>query len=687
MNTDFARSYAYKKAKSAKIASKTMATSSVGCRNASLEAIAAAIDSGFAEIVRANRIDVGDAIEAGLESHIISRLSLTKEKILHISKSLRAITRSEDPLGKEGSTSIRPNGLSVDRVRVPLGVVAVIYESRPDVTVEATAMCIKSGNSIILRGGREAINTNKCLVNIISSAIQGAGLPEDAIQFIDETDYSIIKELMTMPDLVDVVIPRGGKNLMDVLHKISSVPILESGRGNCHVYVDSEANDKMALDIILNSKVQSPSACNAAEKLLVHKAIAESLLPLAVGAMQKARVEVVGCQQSRNIVPAIKEATSNDWHEEYLKLKIAVKIVSSVDEAIAHINSYSTGHSDAIITESQTNAEKFLTGVDSAAVYHNASTRFTDGGQFGFGGEIGISTQKLHARGPIGLKELTTVKYIIHGHGQIRGGTTPKIAVLGGGMMGSLIAKCLACTKALGQEAVIVTGRNKENLDLLKSDGITVEQDNKVAVSASDVVLLCVKPIDLEPLLQEISKESTGKLVISIVAGVSTKFLQRRLGSARIVRAMPNICAMTGKSLTAICHGQNISEADKRLVEQIFSYLGEVIITEEKKMATFTGICGSGPAYLFYLANVLMELIEKESFSTEDAREISAKLMLNSAGVLLESSYSIEDLISMVASKKGTTEAGLRIANNSSITVDFQNMFAYAIRRAKELEK
>lgn len=685
--------YVTNKAKAARDASYLLANINTKIKDNALEEMVKALENNdiIKRILEANKKDVENANTANLGQALIARLKLNEEKIKNMANSIRAIRSLKDPVGELIEKFQRPNGLIIEKIRVPLGVVAVIYESRPDVTTETTALCLKSGNAIILRGGKEAINSNKMLADIMVKAAEKAGIPKDAIQFIEKTDREIINELIKLRALIDVVIPRGGQGLIDMLVENSSIPVLESGRGNCHIYIDETADLVMAEKIVINAKVQYCSACNAAEKLLLHKSIAKQFLPIIIKSLRANNVEILGCDRTRSIIKNIirenvKQATEQDWYEEYLALKMAIKIVDDVDEAIAHINKYSTKHSEAIITENNKNAEKFLKYVDSAAVYHNASTRFTDGGQFGYGGEIGISTQKIHARGPIGLRELTSIKYMVHGTGQVRGGKNPKIAVIGAGNMGSIITERLIHNRVFDASDILVTGRNKENLKYLKSLGATIENNNNSAAEKSDIILLCVKPKDMEIVLDEIARFCRDKLVISIAAGVTLSYLKKKLHSSRIVRTIPNICALVNESYTGVCTLENLTKKDRMRVEQIFNSFGTCFFTEEEKLATLTGVSGSGPAYLFLIMDVLAKIAE-EHVSREEAVRIAAKTALGSAKILLEKEGDVDKLISMVASKGGTTEAGLKMAEDLGIKTNFKKILAKAIERAKEMEK
>jgi glutamate-5-semialdehyde dehydrogenase len=406
--------------KKAKEASYILARLPAETKNRALYNMADALEEHAEEILEANRRDVEASRVRGVKEALIDRLILNKSRISKMAQCLREVAELPDPVGEIVKTWVRPNGLIIGQIRVPLGVVAVIYESRPDVTSDAAGICIKSGNAVILRGGSDAINSNITIGRILSEAAVKSGIPDGAIQVVPVTDRSAAIELMKMRDYVDVLIPRGGADLIKAVIENAKVPVIETGTGNCHIYVESDADLDMAIKVIINAKCQRPGTCNAAEKLLVHRDIAQTFLPKVIDALRNHGVEVRGCEETRKIVPDVKPATEEDWYTEYLDLIIGVKVVSSLDEAIAHINKYGTKHSDAIITSDFNKALRFIRDVDSAAVYWNASTRFTDGNQYGLGAEIGISTQKLHARGPMSIQHLTSIKYFVIGRGHIR---------------------------------------------------------------------------------------------------------------------------------------------------------------------------------------------------------------------------------------------------------------------------
>ncbi len=409
-----------KKARSAKEASGMLYNCSTKKKNELLTALIRRLRGETNRILAANRKDLSNAQARGLSTVLTERLTLNKKRIEQLARGVEAVIRLPDPVGRIVDKTRRPNGLSIEKMRVPLGTVGIIYESRPNVTIDAASLCLKSGNSVLLRGGSEAINSNKKLVDVLKLALRDVGLPAGSVEFIATTDRRAVTAMLQQEQSLDVIIPRGSRQLISFIQKNSSVPVIAHGEGNCHIYVDRDADLTMAENVVFNAKVQRPSVCNAAEKLLVHKNAASGFLPRIANRLRQANVEIRGDRKTASLVNGVKPAKKADWYTEYLDLIIAIKVVNDLDEAIAHINRYGSHHSDAIVTRTRANGERFLREVDSAAVYFNASTRFTDGFEFGLGAEIGISTQKLHARGPMGLVELTSTKYIVHGKGQIR---------------------------------------------------------------------------------------------------------------------------------------------------------------------------------------------------------------------------------------------------------------------------
>lgn len=390
-------------------------------KDAALQKMALALEQALPEILEANRLDTEAARANGMSEALLDRLTLTERRVREMAGGIRAVAAQKDPIGEIVSGGVRPNGLRIEQVRVPLGVIGIIYEARPNVTSDAAVLCLKAGNAVILRGGKEAIHSNTAVADAMRAAAKEAGLPEDCIQLIEDTSRESAVELMRLRGYLDVLIPRGGRGLIKSVVENSRVPVIETGWGNCHAFVDASADLPTAVSVVFNAKTSRPSVCNAIETLLVHRDIAQTALPAIAAKLAEKNVELRGCEKTRAILGAgVVPASEEDWATEYDDYILAVKVVDSLEEALAHIAKYSSGHSEVILTQSYENAERFAAEVDSAAVYVNASTRFTDGGVFGLGAEIGISTQKLHARGPMGAGELTSTKFVIRGNGQIR---------------------------------------------------------------------------------------------------------------------------------------------------------------------------------------------------------------------------------------------------------------------------
>ena len=405
----------------AKAAGRILGVADTNTKNKALEAMASALEAGADAIISANEIDLSNGKQNGMKDSLLDRLRLTPERIAGMADGIRQVAALSDPIGEIIEGSVRPNGMKIQRVRVPLGVVGIIFEARPNVTSDAAALCLKSGNACILRGGKEAIHSNMAIADTLRLAVQSSGLPADCIQLVSDTSRESANQMMRMSGYLDVLIPRGGAGLIKAVVENSTVPVIETGVGNCHVFVDSTADIEMAVNIIYNAKTSRPSVCNAIETILVHKDIAQKALPVIKARLDEKKVELRGCERTRAVLgDSVIPATDEDYATEFLDYILACRVVDSLDDAIDHIAKYSTGHSECIVTSDYFSAEKFTSSVDSAAVYVNCSTRFTDGGEFGLGAEIGISTQKLHARGPMGIRQLTSSKFIIQGNGQIR---------------------------------------------------------------------------------------------------------------------------------------------------------------------------------------------------------------------------------------------------------------------------
>ncbi|MBQ1469810.1 MAG: glutamate-5-semialdehyde dehydrogenase [Schwartzia sp.] len=409
-----------KQAETAKSASRRLAVLPSPIKNKALEAMACALEDGAALILEANAADLEAARAKKIKKSFLDRLMLDEGRIHSMAEGLRQTAALPDPVGEGEWETVRPNGIEIRRVKVPIGVIGIVYEARPNVTADAAALCMKSGNAVLLRGGSEALRSNRVISSLLAKAAYDAGIPEGALQFIDSDDREAVGEMMKLKGLLDVIIPRGGAGLIQRIVRESQVPVIETGAGICHTYVDEGADLDMAVRIAVNAKTSRPSVCNAMETLLVHEKEAKEFLPKVAAELRERKVELRGCERTRGVLSDIEAATEDDWSTEYDDLILSIRVVRDIDEAIEHINRYNTGHSETIVTRDIQRAHRFQREVDAAAVYVNASTRFTDGFEFGFGAEIGISTQKLHARGPMGLNELTSTKYLIYGEGQVR---------------------------------------------------------------------------------------------------------------------------------------------------------------------------------------------------------------------------------------------------------------------------
>ncbi len=414
------KSYVKEKALKAKKASRILANLSTKVKNDALITMAEEIEKRAEDLIKENKKDIESAEKKGISKAMIDRLTLNPKRIKEMAEGLREVAQLPDPVGEIMKIWRRPNGMEVGKMRVPIGVIGIIYEARPNVTADATSLCMKSGNAVILRGGSEAINSNKAIVSILSKAAEKSGVPGDAITFIDIPDRQAVNEMLKLEEHIDLIIPRGGEGLIRAVVENSKIPVIKHYKGVCHVYVDSEADLKMAEEICFNAKVQRPGTCNAMETMLVNKEIAKKFLPKIVKRLKDSKVELRGCKETVKLISGLKNASEEDWHNEYLDLILNIKIVKDMDDAMDHIATYGSQHSDAIVTNNHQKAMRFLREVDSSAVFVNASTRLNDGFQFGLGAEIGISTTRIHARGPMGLEELTCPKFIVFGNGQLR---------------------------------------------------------------------------------------------------------------------------------------------------------------------------------------------------------------------------------------------------------------------------
>ncbi len=408
------------KAKKAKEASRKIAVLSTMAKDRALDAVARVLEQNKESVFAANRKDVAAARETGMKESLVDRLALDENKMKGIVEGVRAVIALPDPVGSSDAAWTRPNGLRIVQVRVPFGLIGIIYESRPNVTVDTFALALKSGNAILLRGSRSAINSNRELVRLIKKGLERTEVPVDAVALVESMDREVVDTMLKLKEYIDLVIPRGGQQLIDMVVEKTTIPVIETGVGNCHIFVDESADLEAAKRIVINAKCQRPGVCNAMETLLVHQKLSGDFLPEMIRLLQEKGVEIRGCERTKEVAHGIREAAEEDWAVEYLDLILAVKVVKDVGEAISHITKYGTRHSEAILSNDYANICRFTSEVDAAAVYVNASTRFTDGGEFGFGAEMGVSTQKLHVRGPVGLRELTTTKYVVYGEGQVR---------------------------------------------------------------------------------------------------------------------------------------------------------------------------------------------------------------------------------------------------------------------------
>jgi glutamate-5-semialdehyde dehydrogenase len=408
------------KAKNAKEASRKIAVLSTMAKDRALDAVARVLEQNKESVFAANRKDVAAARETGMKESLVDRLALDEKKMKGIVEGVRAVIVLPDPVGSSDAAWTRPNGLRIVQVRVPFGLIGIIYESRPNVTVDTFALALKSGNAILLRGSRSAINSNRELVRLIKKGLERTEVPVDAVGLVESMDREVVDAMLRLKEYIDLVIPRGGRQLIDMVVEKTTIPVIETGVGNCHIFVDESADLEAAKRIVINAKCQRPGVCNAMETLLVHQKLSGDFLPEMIRLLQEKGVEIRGCERTKEVAHGIREAAEEDWAVEYLDLILAVKVVKDVGEAISHITKYGTRHSEAILSNDYANICRFTSEVDAAAVYVNASTRFTDGGEFGFGAEMGVSTQKLHVRGPVGLRELTTTKYVVYGEGQVR---------------------------------------------------------------------------------------------------------------------------------------------------------------------------------------------------------------------------------------------------------------------------
>jgi|GEM_PF-20148 len=671
-----------------KAAAAALNTATTEEKNAALLRMADALVENTTEILAANKLDT-DAFEGS--ASMLDRLTLTADRIIGIAEGIRQVVSLPDPVGEVMESFKGADGLFIEKVRVPMGVIGIIYEARPNVTADCACLCLKTGNAVLLRGSATAINSNKAMVKVIKSALEGTAIPADSVELLCDTSREASNVMMSSRGLIDVLIPRGGGSLIRAVADNAKVPVLETGVGNCHVYVHKSADPEMAKRLVINAKTDRPSVCNAAETLLI-----DADYPDTVGlltALSDAGVTLHGCEDTVKLFPkALPAKFPEDYEAEHLSLDMAVKIVGCVKCAMKHIARFGSGHTELIIAEDNEVAELFQSCVDAACVNHNASTRYTDGGMFGFGAEIGISTQKLHARGPMGLRELTSYKYKVHGNGQIRtksSGQDPlTVAIIGTGFMARSFVGGLISTGTVAAENITVVnpvdtdGRDKMAADL----GCVVGEVSDL--SGKDVVLYAIKPqnfTDAPDMYKDCISENT--CVMSIMAGVSTEKINDALGGRRVVRFMPNMAMSEFESATAYAPGRCATEDDCALAEKLFSPLGEVVRVDESMMSDVTALSGSGPAYFCRLCEAMTAAGVDGGFAPADAEKLAVQTLIGTAKLLESLEISPAELRARITSKGGTTYAALCSMDETDFDGSVKAAYDAAKKRSDELGK
>ena len=657
-------------------------------KNAALFRMADVIEAETETILAANKLDT-DAFEGS--ASMLDRLTLTADRIKGIADGIRQVASLPDPVGEVMESFKGADGLLIDKVRVPMGVIGIIYEARPNVTADCACLCLKTGNAVLLRGSATAINSNKAMVAVIKSALKETAIPADAVELLEDTSREASNVMMSSRGLIDVLIPRGGGNLIRAVADNAKVPVLETGVGNCHVYVHKSADPEMAKRLVINAKTDRPSVCNAAETLLIdsdYPYITELL-----DALTEAGVTLHGCGETVKRYPkALPAKFPEDYESEHLSLDMAVRIVESVNDAVWHISKFGSGHTELIIAEDKAVAEDFQNRVDAACVNHNASTRYTDGGMFGFGAEIGISTQKLHARGPMGLRELTSYKYKVHGNGQIRtkssGGDSTTLAVIGSGFMARSFVSGLISTKTLVPENItVVNPVDIEGRDKMAADfGCMAGEPSDIC--GKDVILYAIKPQNFTE-APDMYKPCIDRdaLVMSIMAGVSTEALHDALGGRRVVRFMPNMAMSEFESATAFALGKTATDNDRMMAEKLFAPLGVVVQVDESQMSDVTALSGSGPAYFCRLCEAMAKAAVAEGFAPDSAEKLAVQTLVGTAKLLSELGISPAELRSRITSKGGTTFAALCSMDDTDFDGSVAQAYGAAKRRSDELGK
>ncbi|MBQ7827447.1 MAG: glutamate-5-semialdehyde dehydrogenase [Clostridia bacterium] len=677
-----------KQCASLKTAAAVLNVATTEDKNKALLRMADVLEAEIEYILAANKLDT-DAFEGS--ASMLDRLTLTADRICGIADGIRQVASLPDPVGEIMESFKGADGLLIDKVRVPMGVIGIIYEARPNVTADCACLCLKTGNAVLLRGSATAINSNKAMVKVIKSALEGTAIPADAVELLEDTSREASNIMMSSRGLIDVLIPRGGGNLIRAVADNAKVPVLETGVGNCHVYVHKSADPEMAKRLVINAKTDRPSVCNSAETLLIDKDYPDTVGLLT--ALFDAGVTLHGCEDTVKLFPkAVPAKFPEDYEAEHLSLDMAVKIVGCVNCAVKHIARFGSGHTELIIAEDKAVAEDFQNRVDAACVNHNASTRYTDGGMFGFGAEIGISTQKLHARGPMGLRELTSYKYKVHGNGQIRtkssGGDATTLAVIGSGFMARSFVSGLISTKTLAAENItVVNPMDAEGRDKMAADFGCVAGD-VADISGKDVVLYAIKPqnfTDDPEMYKPYVTENT--CVMSIMAGVSTDALSEALGGRRVVRFMPNMALSQLESATAFALGKTATDDDRKMAQKLFAPLGIVVEVVESQMSDVTALSGSGPAYFCRLCEVMAKAAEAEGFDPADAEKLAVQTFVGTVKLLDELKISPAELRARITSKGGTTYAALCSMDETDFDGSVAAAMAAAKRRSDELGK
>ena len=668
----------------ARSAKKSINTAGTALKNQALEAMAGQLLKAAEAILAANQIDMEEA-RGKISEVMLDRLFLDQERIEGMVQGIRALIDLPDPIGEVLDTEVLENGLEIQKVRVAMGVIGIIYESRPNVTSEAAALAIKSGNAVVLRTGKDAFHSAQAIVTALKSGLEEAGLNPDLLQLIQDTSRASSLAMMKAKGYLDLLIPRGGAGLIQAVVENAIVPVIETGTGIVHVYVDKEADFQKALAIIENAKTSRPSVCNAMEVLLVDQAIASDFLPLVKERLVDERERSVELRLDEDAQAIIsgKAAQEQDFDTEFLDYILAVKVVDGVEEAVDHIEAHSTHHSDAIVTENPETAAYFTKLVDSAAVYVNASTRFTDGGQFGLGCEMGISTQKLHARGPMGLREMTSYKYIVSGNGQVM-----KVAFIGLGNMGASLAKAVA--KEVASTDLLLVNRSPQKVEeFINQYGGTASHLEQVFQEA-EVIFLGVKPYQICPLLEEyqgILAQRSNLLLVSMAAGLELEQMANVVKNERVglIRIMPNTPVAIGQGVISLARTQAVTDQQVARVKQLLAGAGTLYEIEEKLMDTATAVAGCGPAFVYQMIEAMADAAVSLGLSREQALQMAAQTFQGASQMVLETGEHPAHLRDAVCSPGGSTIAGVNRLEQVGLRGDIIAGVEAAYKRTQEM--